>query len=90
MLYRDKALERTVIEKYCLSKTLRDVSSKFYDIGGYDMKNDEFKELCHEAWSDRFNYLCNEMTKNKDNGRHRIFNESKTTYIDCFPETEPF
>ena len=30
------------------------------------------------------------MTKNRDNGKHRIFNESKTTYIDCIPETKPF
>ena len=26
----------------------------------------------------------------KNEGRYRIFNESKTTYIDCIPETEPF
>ena len=28
--------------------------------------------------------------KEGDNGKYRIFNESKTTYIDCIPETEPF
>ena len=30
------------------------------------------------------------MTKNKNEGKYRIFNESKTTYIDCIPETEAF
>ena len=30
------------------------------------------------------------MTKNKTEGRYRIFNESKTIYIDCIPESEPF
>ena len=30
------------------------------------------------------------MTKTKNDGKYRIFNESKTTYIDCNPETEPF
>ena len=30
------------------------------------------------------------MSKNKNEGKYRIFNESKTTYIECIPETEPF
>ena len=62
----------------------------YYDIAAYDIKNDEFKEMCHKAWSERFNYLCIDMTKIKDNGKYRTLNESKTTYIDCIPETEPF
>ena len=71
-------------------QSLRDVQSMYYDIGAYDMKYDEFKEMCHKAWSERFNYLCIDMTKNRDNGKYRNFNESKTTYIDCIPKTEPF
>ena len=71
-------------------QTLRNVQSLYYDIGAYDMKYDEFKEMCHKGWSERFSYLCIDMTKNKDKGKYRIFNESKTTYIDCIPETEPF
>ena len=54
------------------------------------MNYDEFKEMCHKAWDERFNYLCNDMTKNKKEGKYCIFNESKTTYIDCNPKTEPF
>ena len=71
-------------------QTLRDVQSMYYDIGAYDMKYDEFKEMCHKAWDERYNYLCIDMTKNKSDGKYRIFNESKSTYIDCIPETEPF
>ena len=71
-------------------QTLRDVQSMYYDIGAYDMKYDEFKEMCHKAWDERFNYLCIDMTKNKNKGKYRIFNESKTIYIECIPETEPF
>ena len=71
-------------------QTLRDVQSMYYDIGAYDMKYDEFKEMCRVAWSEKFNYLFIDVTKNRDNGKYRIFNESKTTYIDCIPETEPF
>ena len=72
------------------NQTLRDVQSMYYDIGAYDMKYNEFKEMCHKAWDERFNYLCIDMTKNKNDGKYRIFNESKTTYIDCIPETNPF
>ena len=71
-------------------QTLRDVQSLYYNIGAYDMNYDEFKEMCHQAWDERYNYLCIDMTKNKNEGQYRIFNESKTTYIDCNPETEPF
>ena len=71
-------------------QTLRDVQSMYYDIGAYDMNYDEFKLMCHKAWDERFNYLCIDMTKNKNEGKYRIFNKSKTTYIDCICETEPF
>ena len=71
-------------------QTLRDVQSMYYDIGAYDMKYDEFKEMCHKAWDEKYNYLCIDMTKNKNEGKYRIFNESKTIYIDCNPESEPF
>ena len=54
------------------------------------MRYDEFKEMCSFAWSERFNYLCIDMTKNKNEGNYRIFNEKKTTSIECIPETEPF
>ena len=71
-------------------QTFRVVQGMYYDIGAYDMKYDEFKEMCHKAWSERFNYLCIDVAKNRDNGKYRIFNESKTTYIECVPETNPF
>ena len=71
-------------------QTLRDVQSMYYDIGAYDMNYDEFKQMCHKAWDEKYNYLCIDITKNKNEGKYRIFNESKTTYIDCICETEPF
>ena len=71
-------------------QTLRDVQSMYYDIGPYDMNYDEFKLMCHKAWDEEYNYLCIDMTKNKNEGRYRNFNESKTIYIDCIPESEPF
>ena len=69
---------------------LRDVEKMYYDIGAYDMNYDEFKEMCHKAWDERYNYLCIDMTKNKNAGKYRIFNENKTSYIECIPESEHF
>ena len=69
-------------------ETLRDVQSMYYDIGAYDMQYDEFKEMCHKAWDEKLNYLCIDITKNKIEGKNRIFNESKNTYIECICETE--
>ena len=57
-------------------QTLWDVQSMYYDIGAYDMKYDEFKEMCRVAWSEKFNYSCVDMTKNKNEGKYRVFNES--------------
>ena len=71
-------------------QTLRDVQSMYYDIGAYDMNYDEFKQMCHKAWDEKYNYLCIDITKNKNDGKYRIFNESKTTYIQCICETEAF
>ena len=71
-------------------QTLRDVHSMYYDIGAYDMKYEEFKEMCHKAWDEKYNYLCIDMTRNKNEGKYRIFNESKPTYKDCICETEAF
>ena len=71
-------------------QTLRDVQSMYYDIGAYDMIYDEFKQMCHKAWDERFNYPCIDMTKNKNEGKYRIFNKSKNTYIECIFESDPF
>ena len=70
-------------------QTLRDVQSMYHDIGAFDMIYDEFKEMCRFAWSEKFNYLCIDMAK-KNEGKYRIFNESKNTYIECVCETEAF
>ena len=38
-------------------QTLRDVQSMYYDIGAYDMNYDEFKQMCHKACDEKYNYL---------------------------------
>ena len=71
-------------------ETLRDVQSMYQDIGTFDMIYDEFMELCRVAWSHKFNYLCIDMTENKNEGKYHKFNERKSTYIECICETEAF
>ena len=71
-------------------QTLRDVQSMHHDIGAFDMISDEFKDMCRVACGEKFIYLCIDMTKNKNEGKYRIFNESKNTYIECICETEAF
>ena len=63
-------------------QTLRDAQSMYHDIGAFDMIYDEFEEMCRVACSEKFIYLCIDMTKNKNEGKYRIFSESKITYID--------
>ena len=62
----------------------------YYDIGAYDMKYEEFKEMCHKAWNERYNYLCINLTKVKNDCKYRIINDRKNTYIECICETEAF
>ena len=62
----------------------------YYEIGAYDMTYDEYKETCHKTWSEKFNYLCIYVTKNKKEGNYRIFNESKNTYFEGICKTEHF
>ena len=54
------------------------------------MSYDEFKELCRKTWEQDYNYLCNDRSKKRDQGRYCIYNESKNSYIECTPETKPF
>ena len=61
-------------------ETLRDVQSVYQDIGAFDKKSDDFKEICRVAWREKFNYLCIDMTKKKNESKSRIFNETKTKY----------
>ena len=46
--------------------------------------------MCQKAWIERFNYLCIDMTKNKNEDKYRVFNQSKTSYFDSICESELF
>ena len=46
--------------------------------------------MCHNAWSERFNYLCIDMGKNKNEIKYRIFNESKKLILNVFAKMKLF
>ena len=71
-------------------QTLRDVESMFEDIGGYDITFCEFTQMCRESWSERFKYLCTDMSINKNEGKYRLLNESQNIYIGWCPEMAVF
>ena len=71
-----------------LKQTIRDVESMFQDIGGYDMKYNEFREYCRKACSEKFNYLCFDMTKNKVNIAFSM--EAKTHISNMFAKVKLF
>ena len=54
------------------------------------MNYDEFKELFRKSWEEGYDYLCIDRSKKRDQGKYCICNESKKTYIEATPQTEPF
>ena len=72
------------------AQALRDVQSMYYDIGAYVMKYVEFKVMCHKAWSERFNYLCIDMTKKKNQGKYRILMKTKPHTLNALAKLKLF
>ena len=62
----------------------------YKDISAYDMSYHEFYHMCREIWRKKINYLCNDMSKNKNEGKYRIFNLSKFAYFEYICESEAF
>ena len=54
------------------------------------MNYDEYKDLCRKSWEEDYNYLCIDRSKKRDQGKYCICNESKRTYIEATPRTNPF
>ena len=54
------------------------------------MNLEERKQLCHEAWENKYDYLQIGRFAKVGDGRYTIRNCNKNTYIECIPETKPF
>ena len=72
------------------NQTLKDNEHIYRDVAGYDMNYDEFKDLCRKSWEKDYNYLYNDRSKQRNQGKYCICNESKRTYIEATPQTKPF
>ena len=75
---------------FLLNQTLKINEHIYRDVAGYDMKYDEFEELCRKSWEEDYNHLHIDRSKKRDKGKHCICNESKKTYIEATPQTKPF
>ena len=88
-------LSRRSIGKNCdriilFKQTLREVESMYKDIGGYDMSYDEIKQMCKEAWSEKFNHLCFDMTQNKMKVNIVFSMRTKTHMLTVFVKVKLF
>ena len=70
-------------------QTLINVQSVYYDTRAYDMKHDEYKKVCHKAWSETFNYLCIDMIKKMM--VNTVFSmKAKSHILNVFPKVNLF
>ena len=69
------------------TQTAKTVQQIFNDLAGFDMSYDEFKELCREAWKEKYYYL--KINKIDDEEEYCICNESKKEYKIFKPQTNP-
>ena len=73
-----------------LRQSLRDVEHIYRDIAGFDMYYDEFKELCREAWKEKYYYLEIIMLEDKNESKYKICNELNPNYQIFNPQRYPF
>ena len=71
-------------------QTLKDVEHIYKDIAGFDMSYEEFKNLCREAWKEKYNYLLINRLEDKNKSKYKIMNESNEKYQVFHPKTDPF
>ena len=69
---------------------MKDIEHIYRDVAGYDMKYDEYEELCRKSWEEDYNYHYSDRSKKRNQGKICICNESKKTYIEATAQTKPF
>ena len=58
-------------------QTLKDKKHIYRDVPGYDMNYDKIEELRSKSWEEEYSYLYIDRSKNRDQGKYCICNESK-------------
>ena len=72
------------------TQTYKHIEETYRDIGGYDMRYDEFKHLCRKSREENYNYLCFGRFKKSNKGTHCSCEERRNTFKKCTPETKTF
>ena len=71
-----RTIQKTSNKIILYKQTLKDIENIYRDVGGYDMSQDDFKQLCRKSCEEEYNYLCLDNSKRRDPGTYCIFNES--------------
>ena len=70
-------------------QTLRDVQSRYYDIGAYGMLFLDFEEMCRKAGSEKINYLHFDI--NRDKKVYIVFSKkAKSQILNAFVKVKLF
>ena len=48
------------------NRTVKDIENIYRDVGGYDMKFCEFKELCRKSWEEDYDLFCIGKSEKKE------------------------
>ena len=83
-------LRRNSDIKVLYKQTIRDVESIHRATGAYDMKHYDSKEMCCAAWSEKSNYLCIGMVRNKIEVNIVISMKTKTHLQNAFQKPNIF
>ena len=62
----------------------------FRNVGGYDISCDEFRKIYRKSLESEYIYHCIDRSKERDEGRYCICNESGNNYNEWTPEPNPF
>ena len=68
---------------------MKDVEHIHIVIAGFDMSYDDFKNLCREAWKEKYNYLLINKLEDKHGHEYKICNESNPEYKMINTQTDP-
>ena len=92
MVYRNKAqsIRNNSARILLFKQTHGDVESMYNDIGGYDMKYDEFEEMCRKTWENDYDYLQIYRFAKTGEDKYTIGSCNKSTYIESTPEAKFF
>ena len=66
-------------------QTLGDIIPLFDDIAGLDMNLEEWKQLCHIAWENEYDYLQTKRLAKIGGGKYTIRNCIKTIFVEYMP-----